>query len=63
MNGSDSGSWCKEVFVFRTERPANSAKDVAFIRINLGIYFSSAKVKLKNVELQEISEGNARDKK
>lgn len=53
MNGAGSSAWVVEELSFFTGNlPANSER-LAFVKVNIGIYFSTGRIQIKKVELEE----------
>lgn len=57
MNGAGSSEWAVEKLSFFTGNlPANS-EQLAFVKVNVGIYFSTGRIQIKKVELEETAKG------
>ncbi len=53
MQGSSDTDWRTETLDFTTETTGKKGGEVHFIRISLGIYFSTARLQFRHVQLQE----------
>jgi len=51
MHGSDKIEWRTEELIFFTKKPDNSKEELAFVKINVGVYFSTGKIQVRKVEL------------
>ena len=55
MNGSGESDWRVEELTFFTGGLPKNSKEIAFVKINVGIYFSTGRIQIKKVELTPIA--------
>lgn len=51
VQGSDNTDWRVEELEFVTNKPEKSKEELAFVRVNVGVYFSTGKIQVKKIEL------------
>ena len=51
MNGSDKLEWRTEDLIFFTKKPEKSKEELAFVKVNVGVYFSTGKIQVRKIEL------------
>lgn len=54
MNGTDQDEWREETLDFFTGNLPAGSKPIGRVRVNLGIYFSTARISFQQVSLREI---------
>lgn len=60
MYGSDNLDWRWEELEFLTEKPEKSKDELAYVKVNVGVYFSTGKIQVRKVELSPIEGGQDR---
>jgi hypothetical protein len=62
--GSGNTDWGVEELEFVTKKPEKSKEELAFVKINVGVYFSTGKIQVKKIELIQLDNvENKADKK
>lgn len=54
MYGDEDSSWKIEELRFKTEASPRTGKKASYVRVNVGIYFSTGKIKVRKIELIEL---------
>ena len=63
VRGSNKVEWKIETVEFITKKPMKSKKEVAFINVNVGVYFSTGKFQVKKIELIELNDNKIKETK
>jgi hypothetical protein len=63
VQGSNKVEWKIEELELKTTKPKKSKKEVAFIKVNVGVYFSTGKFQVRKIEFIELDNNKAKKKK
>ena len=63
VHGSNKIEWKIEELELTTTKPKKSKKEIAFIKVNVGVYFSTGQFQVKKIEFIELDNNKAKKKK